>query len=152
STDDTKAILERRQKELPIKLFITDERKGYQQAVLEAVSHATKPSIFIVDSDYQFAAIDFRRLEPSRRTHDVILELSQGYNFPLRGFLKIPYCDMGTGCRLIRRTALTELAAAIKHMSFFTAEFVVRAHYAGFDIAETPVPHYARKIGSTNIF
>jgi len=37
-------------------------------------------------------------------------------------------------------------------MSFFTAEFVIRAHYAGFDIAEIPVPHYARKIGSTNIF
>ena len=37
-------------------------------------------------------------------------------------------------------------------MSFFTAEFVVRAHYEGARIVEVPVPHYARKAGSTTIF
>jgi hypothetical protein len=29
-------------------------------------------------------------------------------------------------------------------MSFFTVEFVIRAHYAGFDIAEIPVPSAGR--------
>ena len=37
-------------------------------------------------------------------------------------------------------------------MSFFTAEFVIRAHYAGYKIVQVPVRHYARKIGSTTIF
>ncbi|MCF7837816.1 MAG: glycosyltransferase family 2 protein [Candidatus Marinimicrobia bacterium] len=165
SVDDTKSVLERLEKELPIKLYMSDERKGYQRAVIDAVAHATKPWVFVVDSDYQFAAIDFWRLEPLRRTHDIILGmkaprrdpcyrvwLSWGYNLLLRWFFKLPYRDMDTGFRLIRKTALDQLAGQVRYMSFFTAEFVVRAHFAGFKITEVPVPHYQRKIGSTTIF
>src|SRR5262245_41141169 len=63
-----------------------------------------------------------------------------------------PYLDMYTGFRLIRRDLAEEIAPDVKHLSFFTAEFVVRAHYAGYKILEVPVHHYARKIGSTTIF
>ena len=63
STDDTKVVLERIQKELSIRLFLGDERKGYQRAVIDACAHATKPWLFIVDSDYQFAA----PVHPERR-------------------------------------------------------------------------------------
>lgn len=165
STDDTKVVLERLKDELPIKLFMSDERKGYQQAVIDAISHTTKPWLFIVDSDYQFAVIDFWRLEPHRRTHDVILGLksprkdpwyrvflSKGYNFLLRLAFRLPYRDMDTGFRLIRRDVAMKICPEVKHMSFLTAELVVRAHQAGYKIIEVPVPHYARKIGSTSIF
>jgi len=165
STDDTKGVLERLQNELPIKLFMSDERKGYQKAIRDAISHATKTWLFIVDSDYQFAAVDFWRLEPHRLTHDIILGtksprkdpfyrifLSWGYNFLMRRFFHVPYRDMDTGFRLVRRTVANEIAPDVKHMWFFTAEFVVRAHYAGYKILEVPVPHYTRKIGSTTIF
>jgi glycosyltransferase involved in cell wall biosynthesis len=165
STDDTKAVLERLEKELPIRLFTSDEAKGYQQAVIDAVSFAQKEWVFIVDSDYQFAAIDFWRLEPMRDRYDVILGmkaprkdpwyrvwLSWGYNFLLRFFFDVPYRDMDTGFRLIRREALEKLLPEVRHMTFFTAEFVVRAHYAGYKIVEVPVPHYERKIGATSIF
>jgi glycosyltransferase involved in cell wall biosynthesis len=165
STDDTKVVLERLEHELPIKLFMSEERKGYQKAVIDAIAHATKPWLFVVDSDYQFAAIDFWRLEPHRKTHDIILGiksprkdplyrvwLSAGYNFLLRMFFRVPYHDMDTGFRLIRREATEEIAPHVAYMSFFTAEFVVRAHYAGYRILEVPVYHYARKIGSTTIF
>ena len=53
---------------------------------------------------------------------------------------------------LVRREALHELMPEVHHMSFFTAEFVVRAHYAGYKIVEVPVPHYQRKAGATTIF
>jgi glycosyltransferase involved in cell wall biosynthesis len=144
---------------------MADERKGYQQSIVDAISHATKPWVFLVDSDYQFAAIDFWRLEPARRDCDVILGmksprrdpvyrilLSKGYNLLLRLAFDLPYRDMDTGFRLIRRSVLDELAPRVHHMSFFTAELVVRAHEAGLRILEVPVPHYARKIGSTSIF
>lgn len=165
STDDTKSVLERISKELPVKVYMSDQRKGYQEALKDAISHATKPWLFIVDSDYQFAAIDFWRLEPLRKEYDVILGmkaprkdplyrivLSKGYNFLMRLILKVPYRDMDTGFRLIRRDIANEIAPEVKYMSFFTAEFVVRAHYRGYKIIEAPVPHYARKIGSTTIF
>ena len=64
----------------------------------------------------------------------------------------MPYEDMDTGFRLFRREIVEEIAPKIQHMSFFTAEFVIRAHYAGYRIKQIPVRHYARKIGSTNIF
>jgi glycosyltransferase involved in cell wall biosynthesis len=165
STDDTKSVLERLEKELSIRLFTSDELKGYQKALIDAVSLAEKEWVFIVDSDYQFAAIDFWRLEPLRNRFDVILGmkaprkdpwyriwLSRGYNFLLRLFFGVPYRDMDTGFRLIRRKALKELMPEVRHMTTFTAEFVVRAHYAGYKIAEVPVPHYERKIGATTIY
>ena len=165
STDDTKVVLERLARELPIRLYKNDERKGYQQAVIDAVGHATKEWIFVVDSDYQFAAIDFWALEPHRRTHDIILGiksprkdpfyrifLSWGYNTLLKAFFGVPFEDMDTGFRLFRRSVFAEIAPEIGLMSFFTAEFVVRSYYAGFRIKQVPVRHYARKIGSTTIF
>lgn len=165
STDDTKSVLERLAEELPIRVYMGESRKGYQQAVIDAIALATKPWVFIVDSDYQFAVIDFWRLEQYRNQFDVILGkksprkdpfyrilLSKGYNLLLRSFFGVPYKDMDTGFRLIRKSVADELAPRVKYMSFFTAEFVVRAHRAGYKIVEVPVPHYARKIGSTTIF
>ena len=165
STDDTKSVLERLKKELPIKLFMSDERKGYQQALKDAITYAEKPWLFVVDSDYQFAAIDFWRLERYRKDYDIILGmkaprkdplyrilLSRGYNLLLRWFCQVPYNDMDTGFRLIKREIASEISPEVKYMSFFTAEFVVRAHHKGYKIIEVPVPHYARKIGSTSIF
>ncbi|MCL4795224.1 MAG: glycosyltransferase family 2 protein [Bryobacteraceae bacterium] len=165
STDDTKAVLERLTEELGFQLYLSNERKGYQRAVMDAVARASKPWVFVVDSDYQFAAIDYWRLEPYRLTHDIILGikrprrdpfyrvwLSAGQNWLLRRFFNVPYRDMDTGFRLFRKVAYDAVAGEIRHLSFFTAEFVVRAHHAGFRIHEVPVHHYARKIGSTTIF
>lgn len=165
STDDTKTVLQRLEEELPIKLFMFEERLGYQEAIVRAISQATKPWLFIVDSDYQFAAIDFWKLEPYRDSHDIILGmkfprkdpfhrifLSKCYNILLRFFFQVPYQDMDTGFRLIRRDIALEIASTVRHMSFFTAEFVVRAHHLKYKIIEVPVKHYERKIGSTTIF
>jgi len=165
STDDTKVVLERLARDLPIRVFMADARKGYSDAVRDAISHAEKPWVFIVDSDYQFAAVDFWRLENYRQDFDVILGmkaprrdpfyrrlLSYGQNALLRLFFNVPYRDMDTGFRLIRREVLAQTAPSVKFLSFFTAEFVVRAHIAGYRIKEIPVPHYARKAGSTSIF
>jgi len=165
STDDTKAVLERLAQELPIRLYTGPERKGYQQAVKDGLSRATKPWIFVVDSDYQFAAIDFWYLEPLRGEYDIIMGikkprrdpfyrvfLSWNFNALLRLLFNVPYHDMDTGFRLYRRSAVESIYRDVRHMSFFNAEFILRAQGKGYKIAEVPVRHYARKIGSTTIF
>ena len=165
STDDTKAVLERLAEELPIKVVSSDERKGYQRGVIDALKHATKPWVFVVDSDYQFAAIDFWRLSraggptisfSASSAREGIRFIGSGCpgssSFILRFLFRVPYRDMDTGFRLMRRSVVEEIVPQLCHLSTFTAEFVVRAHYAGHGIREVPVHHYARKIGSTTIY
>lgn len=165
STDDTKTVVRRLARTLPIRVYTSDERKGYLRAVKEAVQLAERDWIFLVDSDYQFAAIDFWRLAPKMSTHDVILGmksprrdpfyrivLSRGLNLILQCLFRVPYWDMDTGFRLMRRAPVEKIAPQVRHFAFFTAEFVVRCHKAGYRICEVPVPHYSRKGSASNIF
>src|SRR5205085_2253366 len=95
--DGAALVLDRLARELPLRLVQSDARKGYQRALVDAVAHAAKPWVFIVDSDYQFAPNDFWRLEAYRGEFDVVLGiktprrdplhrtvLSRGYNILLR--------------------------------------------------------------------
>jgi glycosyltransferase involved in cell wall biosynthesis len=165
SADDTKTVVRRLGRTLPIRVYTSDERKGYLDAVKNALTLAERDWIFLVDSDYQFAAIDFWRLVPKMATHDIILGmksprrdplyrivLSRGLNLLLRLMFGVPYRDMDTGFRLLRREPVEKIAPQVRHFAFFTAEFVVRSHQAGYRICEVPVPHYSRKEGATNIF
>ncbi len=165
STDGTKAVVHELGSSLPIRVYTSEERKGYLNAIKDALALVERDWIFLVDSDYQFAAVDFWRLVPQMNSHDIILGkksprmdpyyrvlLSRGLNLLLRILFRVPYKDMDTGFRLMRREAVTRLAPDVHHFAFFTAEFVVRCHKAGYRIAEVPVPHYSRKAGTTRIF
>jgi dolichol-phosphate mannosyltransferase len=165
STDDTKTVVRRLGRQLPIRVYTSEIRKGYLEAVKDAIRLADRDWVFLVDSDYQFAAIDFWRLVPCMKDADIVLGvksprrdpyyrivLSRGLNVLLRILFGVPFRDMDTGFRLIRRELVQTVAPQVRHFAFFTAEFVVRCHHAGFRIAEAPVPHYARKDGATRIF
>jgi glycosyltransferase involved in cell wall biosynthesis len=165
STDGTQEVLHELASTLAIRVSTHEERKGYLNAIKGALALAERDWIFLVDSDYQFAAIDFWRLVPKMSTHDIILGkksprmdptyrilLSRGLNLLLRILFRVPYTDMDTGFRLMRREAVARLAPEVHHFAFFTAEFVVRCHKAGYRVAEVPVPHYSRKEGTTRIF
>jgi hypothetical protein len=84
------------------------------------------------------------RREPVHR-----IALSRGFNLLLRTLFTVPYRDMDTGFRLIRREVANAIIPHVKQLSTFTAEFVVRAHYEGYRITAVPVAHYARKTGRT---
>jgi glycosyltransferase involved in cell wall biosynthesis len=165
STDDTKTVVRRLGRTLPIRVYTSDERKGYLDAIKDALKLAERDWVFLVDSDYQFAAIDFWRLVPKMVNYDIILGmksprrdpfyriiLSRGLNLILRVLFHVPYRDMDTGFRLLRRDAVDRIAPQVRHFAYFTAEFVVRCHRVGYRIVEVPVPHYSRKEGATNIF
>ncbi len=165
STDNTKEILRRLQKELPIRVYMSGRRKGYLKAIKDALKYPEHSWIFLVDSDYQFDPADFWKLLPYTGSYDIILGkkvkrkdpfyrivLSKGFNFLLRLFFGVPFRDMDTGFRLIRKEVLDKVANDINCLKYFTSELVIRSYFNGFKIKEVPVTHFERKSGSTNVF
>jgi ubiquinone/menaquinone biosynthesis C-methylase UbiE len=165
STDRSKEILKRLEKKFSLRLYLTDERKGYQKAVIDSLKHPKNDWIFLVDSDYQFSPKDFWKLLPHIDKYDIILGikverkdplhrivLSKGFNFLLRLFFHVPYVDMDTGFRLIHKRALRPTLHEINCLTYFTSELVIRSSVKKFKIKEVPVMHYKRKVGCTNVF
>lgn len=164
STDGTKEILAKLKKELPIKVYMSNKRKGYLKAIKDSLRHPKHNWIFLVDSDYQFDPVDFWKLLPYVNEYDIILGkkvkrrdpfyrvvLSKGFNFLLRLFFGMPYRDMDTGFRLLNRKVL-KIGEQVHCLKYFTSELVVRSYCEGFKIIEVPVAHFKRKKGSTNVF
>lgn len=165
STDGTKEILQKLQRELPIRVYMSDQRKGFQEAVIHALQFPKYDWIFLVDSDYQFEPQDFWKLLPYINQYDVILGikikrkdpfhrifLSRGFNFLLRFFFHVPFKDMDTGFRLIHRRAIEAIVKDIHCFQYFTAEFIVRSFYKNFQIKQVGVTHLKREKGNTNVF
>lgn len=165
STDGTKGILKKLKKKLPIRLYMSDKRKGYLKAVKDSLKHPKYNWIFLVDSDYQFDPADFWKLLPYTSEYDLILgkkvkrrdklhriALSKGFNFLLRQFFNVPFIDMNTGFRLINRKVLDSVLRDIHCLKYFTSELVIRAYYQNFRIKEVPVTHLEREKGKSNIF
>ena len=133
STDNTKEIIKKLEKKFPIKVYMSNKRKGYQKAVIDALKHPKNEWIFLVDSDYQFNPKDFWKLLPYINKYDIILGikakrkdplyriiLSKGFNFLLRLFFKVPYVDMDTGFRLINKKVLDKTMDQIHCLKYFT--------------------------------
>lgn len=165
STDRTKEILKKLEPELSLKLYSKDDRKGYLNAVRDALKIAEFEWIFLVDSDNQFDPHDFWKLWSKINQYDILLGkkinrkdgllrlfLSKGYNLILKTLFSIKYEDIDTGFRLLRRSVTNKIAPEVKHLGFFTAEFVIRAHDRGYRIIEIPVKHLKQEIRSSNIF
>jgi glycosyltransferase involved in cell wall biosynthesis len=165
STDSTKSVLAVLGKTISAKVFSSCERKGYLRAIKEVLCEADGEWIFLVDSDNQFDPKDFWKLWAYREEYDIVLGrkirrkdgllrsfLSIGYNFLIRSFLKVSFRDVDTGFRLIRKVCLSNHSYKVKHLQFFTAEFVVRAFLGGAKVMEVPVQHFSRENGRTNIF
>jgi len=165
STDGTKEILKRLKKELKIRVYMHKERKGVLRGNKEALRYPKYEWILLVDSDYQFDPKNLWRLLPYTKDYDVILGLkvkrkdpmhriilSKGFNFLLRVFLKVPFHDMDTGFKLIRRNVIKKVLKDVGVLSYFTSELVVRSYYNGFRVVEVPVTHWKREGGNSNVF
>lgn len=165
STDNTKEILKRLSRKFPIRLYMSNAKKGYQWSIIEALKHAKYEWIFLVDSDYQYRPYDFWKIVSFTNSYDIILGrrvkrmdpwhrvfLSKVMNFLIRRIFHTPYFDTDAGYRLIKRDILKRIVPSMNSLSYFTAELVIRAHYLGYKIIEVPVEHFKRKEGTTNVF
>ena len=166
STDGTKEILKRLKKELPIKLFMGNKRKGYSKSIRDALSIAKNDIVLFSDSDGQHEPNDFWKLleridkcdivigHKSKR-HDPFyrLVLSRGYNILVGLLIGLWLKDIDSGFRVFKKNVLDDVIHdSITLEECTNSEISIRAFKKGYKICEVPITHRPRKFGKTKSF
>jgi glycosyltransferase involved in cell wall biosynthesis len=166
SRDNTKDVLTAVAKELPVRLDMTDKRRGYAGAVVTAFRNTNAQFVLAVDSDGQCDPKDFWSFWQQRNENDIVI----GWRVKRRDTLarkvmshsfKLLHCmffgktihDPSCPYVLINRQLLDRLLPDLGSLTEgFWWEFIARATRAGARIQEQPITHRFRATGSTEIF
>ena len=166
SRDNTKDVLTRLAKELPLRLNLTGERRGYSRAVRDGMHMLHADYLLCLDSDGQCDARDFQKFWDARKRCDVVLgwRVNRADTFVRRAFsrffyllyqlvLHVPVHDPSCPYVLIPRRVALQLVDHLGAMQQgFWWEFVARVHRGGYRIAELPVHHRLRSAGETQVY
>jgi glycosyltransferase involved in cell wall biosynthesis len=166
STDGTKEILRRLSREIPMKLVMSDQRKGYSRAMIDGLRASTADYVLCLDSDGQYRPRDFWRF----RDHMEDQDISIGWRKPRRdrwqrrvmsrcfgllhaALFHVPLHDPSCGFLLIKHHVLDALVGELGTLSQgFQWEFIARAHARGFRMREIAVEHRRRGNGTTRVY
>lgn len=166
SKDDSKQILRRLATEIPMRLNLSDDRKGYSRAVREGMAMAEAPYVLCLDSDGQCDPADFARFWRERACADVVLgwRVHRADTVVRRGFsrffyliyqavFRAPVHDPSCPYVLFSRDVAHRMATEMGSMKEgFWWEFVARVHRRGFTIRELPIQHRLRAAGITQVY
>lgn len=160
STDNTKSILKRLQKELPIKIYMSPRRKGATAGFRNALKIAEKGADLVLfsDSDSQHRIRDFFRLLPLSDKYDMVIGWkkrrqddwkriygSKIINLYLNFLFGLRLHDINCGFRVINKKLLKEvLPQTTLFPECILTELTLRARLLGFPFTETPVTHNKR--------
>jgi glycosyltransferase involved in cell wall biosynthesis len=166
SVDGTKDILARLAQQLPLRLNLSDARRGYSRAVKDGMRMLKSDYLLCVDSDGQCDPNDFQQLWQRRKEADVLIgwRVDRADTFIRRGFsrifyyiyqavLRTPVHDPSCPFVLIPQKVAVRLVDELGSMQQgFWWEFVARAHRRKFTIKEIPVHHRTRSAGVTQVY
>ena len=166
SKDNTQEILRRLAKELPMRLNLSEDRKGYSQAVCEGMRMLESDYLLCLDSDGQCDPKDFWAFWDGRGQADVVLgwRTNRADTFTRRIFsrffyliyqtvLRTPVHDPSCPFVLIKKAVALRLCGELGAMKQgFWWEFVARVHRRGYRIKELPVHHRLRTAGVTQVY
>src|SRR3989338_3155299 len=166
SRDGTKGILKRLGKEIPLRLVMGEERKGYPGGIRDALKLPKNDIVCFSDSDGQHEPTDFLKLLKYTDDYDIIighkkprrdpfhrLALSWGYNKLIRVLFGLRFKDIDSGFRIIRKKVLDDVLESSTTLPECTnSEITIRAAKKGYRIIEVPVTHYSRTAGETKSF
>lgn len=166
STDGTKEILKRLNKEVPFKLVSGKERKGYTRAFKDAVQLANKELVFFSDSDGQHEPNDLFKLLKEIDSNDIVsgyklkrrdpfhrLLISKVYNFFIFLLFGLKMKDINSGFKLIKKDVIDDVLNDVINLKYcVVSEFILKSYLAGYKIKEVPIDHYPRKSGATVVF
>lgn len=166
SVDGTKGILNQLSSELPIKLMMSIERKGYSKAVKDGMKVMDAPYLLCLDSDGQCDPHDFWKFWEYRDQSDVLIGwrtkradpglrriLSRFFYVVYKLFFNVPVHDPSCPFVLARKHVIASLVVEMERMQQgFWWEFTARAYLHGFAIKEIPVNHRVRFAGKTQVY
>jgi dolichol-phosphate mannosyltransferase len=166
SKDDSKGVLTRLAHELPMRLNLSDARKGYSLAMREGMAIVKADYLLCLDSDGQCDPKDFVNFWKSRVSADVVIGwrvrradtplrkgFSRIFHFFYQFVFRVPVHDPSCPFVLCRReVALSMSAERFEMKEGFWWEFIARAHRRNLTILEIPVNHRLRTAGITQVY
>jgi glycosyltransferase involved in cell wall biosynthesis len=166
SVDDTKKVLMRLGASLPLKLIMSEERKGYSRAVIDGMKSLEAEYLLCLDSDGQCDPRDFGKFWEARDRQDVAIgwrvdrsdsllrkALSRAFYFVYQLLYRVPIHDPSCPYVLAHRHVIESVVSELGEMKQgFWWEFVARVHRRGFSVREVPVRHRGRSAGTTRIY
>ncbi len=167
SKDNTVEVLRRLEKELPMLLITSTERKGYSKAVIDGFRACTGDVVGFIDSDGQCDPSDFTKLYEKLDQYDFVL----GYRNPrsdhwirlvMSGSFKLVYKvifpvkakDPSCPYLLIKLPLLQRVLSGnvgILKQGFWW-EFLARVTATKTAYAQVPVNHRVRSAGETQVY
>lgn len=156
STDNTLAILQKLQTEIPnLKVINHPDNKGYGYTIRELYLSGGKDLICSLPGDYQYAPQELLKMAEGLNGHEMVIGLrvkrndparrklqSAVYNMMLRTLYGIKHKDINS-IKLFKRRILDSLELK-SFTPFVDAELCIRAQKAGFKIIELPIDHLPR--------
>jgi dolichol-phosphate mannosyltransferase len=166
SKDNSKEVLRRLAGELPLRLNLSDTRKGYSKAMREGMDLLDADFLLCLDSDGQCAPEDFAEFWRNRESADVLIGwrekradtlvrrlFSRFFYLLYQSVFRAPVHDPSCPYVLMRKAVAGRLASELGEMQEgFWWEFVARAHRRGFTIRELPIHHRLRVSGKTQVY
>jgi dolichol-phosphate mannosyltransferase len=166
SVDETKQVLLRLSQQFPIKLLMSDERKGYSRAVIDGMKSLAADYLLVLDSDGQCDPKDFGKFWDARDRQDVAIgwrvkrsdsllrkALSRTFYLVYQLLYRVPVHDPSCPFVLAHKRVIDGLVLELGEMKQgFWWEFTARAHRRGFSIREFPVNHRDRSAGKTQVY
>lgn len=166
STDGTREVLTGLSAQLPLRLIMSEQRKGYSRAVIDGMKALEADYLLCLDSDGQCDPHDFTKFWDSREHQDVSIGwrvnradsflrrvLSGTFYFIYQLFYRVPVHDPSCPFVLARRQVIESAVSELGEMrEGFWWEFTARIYRRGFSLREIQVNHRARSAGKTQVY
>ena len=166
SVDGTKKVVMRLRESLPLKLIMSDERKGYSRAVIDGMKSLEADYLLCLDSDGQCDPRDFGKFWEARDHQDVAIgwRLKRADSLPRRVmsrafyllyqlFYRVPVHDPSCPFVLAHKQVIESVVSDLGEMQQgFWWEFTARVYRRGFSLREVPVNHRGRTAGRTQVY
>jgi dolichol-phosphate mannosyltransferase len=166
SRDNSKEVLRELATQLPIRLNLSDARKGYSKAMREGMEMCEAEYLLCLDSDGQCDPRDFRKFWEARNSADVVIGwrvhradplvrriFSRFFYVLYQMVFRAPVHDPSCPYVLMRNPVAKVMAYELGEMKEgFWWEFVARTHRRGFTLHEIPIHHQLRSAGVTQVY